>query len=182
MMSNIRRSLLLVSLERYSCAALTFISLPVTARIMTPAEIGIATLCVGIIGVVESLREFGTSTYIIQHNNLATENIRTAFTIMLGITLTIVGALWLAAKPIAAFFNTAAVETYLHVAVLGLLLGPFLSTVSSLLRREMAFGKLALIGISCAMVYTMILIILAVNGFSYMSFAWASLSYGLCGS
>ena len=179
-MSNIRRSLLLVSLERYSCAAIAFISLPVTARLMTPAEIGIATLCVGIIGVVESLREFGTSTYLIQHQNLATDNIRTAFTIMLGITLALVGILWLAAKPIAAFFDTEAVETYLHLAVLGLLFGPFLSTVSALLRREMAFGKLALIGISCAIVQTMTLIVLAMNGFSYMSFAWAGLSYGLC--
>ena len=31
------------------------------------------------------------------------------------------------------------------------------------------------------MVQTMTLIVLAMNGFSYMSFAWAGLSYGLCG-
>ena len=181
-MTDVRRSLFLVSMERYTCAAITFLSLAVTSRLLSAREIGVAMLGAGIIGVLETLRECGASTFLIQHKNLMLENIRTAFTVMLGITFALIAIVWLAARPIALWFGSEAVEGYLHLAIVGLLYGPFISTVSALFRRDMAFGKLALIAIVCSIVQAATLIVLAIRGFGSMSFAWGGLSYGFCGT
>ncbi len=66
-MTDVRRSLFLVSMERYTCAAITFLSLAVTTRLLSAREIGVAMLGAGIIGVLETLRECGASTFLIQH-------------------------------------------------------------------------------------------------------------------
>ena len=57
----------------------------------------------------------------LQHKNLMLENLRAAFPVMLGITVALIAIVWLAARPIALWFGSQAVEGYLHLAIVGLL-------------------------------------------------------------
>ena len=176
---SIRRSFLIASAERYLCAAITLISLTITARLMAPAEIGVAALSAGMVAIIETLREFGGATYLVQHYTLERRHIRTAFTIMLGSALCLMGALWVMAEVIASFFGNDAIAGYLHIAVFGILFGPFISTSSAMFRRQLEFGKLAILNICALLVQTATVIGLALLGFGAISFAWAGLAAGL---
>src|SRR3972149_3650089 len=62
------------------------------------------------------------------------------------------------------------------VTALGHALLPFGSPVVSLLRREMAFGALYVVGVTNSAVHAITAITLTILGFSFTSLAWAALA------
>lgn len=180
-MPGVRRSLLLASLERYIVAIVSFLSLAITARLLGPADFGIAMLGFSIFGIAEALRECGAASYIIQHPNLTDSNVRTAFTVMMGISIVLVAAVLIAARPLAVWFEVPELENYLHLVIPGLLLGPIVSTSTAMFRRNMQFGKVALVSIAASTTQMALLVTLAYHGFGYASFAYGVLGYLIAG-
>jgi O-antigen/teichoic acid export membrane protein len=180
-MAGIRRSLLLASGERYAWSLINFATVVISARVLTPADFGVVVLGSTAAGLAESLREFGASTFLIQEPRITGEKVRTAFTIMLLLSFLLSATLFLFSSYVAAFYGDQALVPYLRLTALGLMFGPFASPILSLLRREMAFGKLALLNIVGASVNTVAVVTLALLGYRYMSFAWASLFSGVLG-
>jgi O-antigen/teichoic acid export membrane protein len=180
-MAGIRRSFLLASGERYASSLINFATVVISARLLTSADFGVAVLGSIVVGLAEALREFGASTFLIQEPNITGEKVRTAFTIMLLLSFLLSAPLFLFSSHVAAFYGNEAVDAYLRLTALGLMIGPFASPILSLLRREMAFGKLAVLNIVGASVNTVAVVTLALLGYRYMSFAWASLFSGVLG-
>jgi O-antigen/teichoic acid export membrane protein len=178
-MAGIRRSLLLASGERYASSLINFATVVISARLLTPADFGVVVLGSTVVGLAETLREFGASTFVVQEPKITGEKVRTAFTIMLLLSFLLSATLFLFSSPVAAFYGTKALDAYLRLTALGLMTGPFASPILSLLRREMAFGKLAVLNIVGATVNTVVVVTLALLGHRYMSFAWASLFSGV---
>jgi len=177
-MAGIRRALLLASADRYIAMAINIAVVVILARLLSPAEYGLSVLGSAMLAVAEAIRDFGGSSYLVQQKALTTEKIRTAFTITLVLTLALAGALVAMAAPIAEFYATPGLESYLYLVALCFLLGPIVSPLYALLRREMAFGRIAFVNVSSALVHATVAVALAVLGFSFMSFAWASLVSG----
>ncbi|MDH6229815.1 O-antigen/teichoic acid export membrane protein [Mesorhizobium soli] len=175
-MAGIRRVLLLSTSDRYVALILNFLTVAVVSRILTPSEIGISVVGMAIVGFASSAREFASTSFLIQHRELAREDIQSAFTVMLGFTLVIVGGLAVFARPLASAFGQAGLVPYLRIISLCMLIDVFPTLIVALLRREMAFGKVAIINMGGAIVTSVTTIILARQGFSYMSFAGAGLA------
>ena len=77
--SRIRKSLFWSFLERYVGIALTFVSFPILARLLTPAEIGIYSVSVAFVTFAHVVRDFGVAHYIIQEKDLSTQRMRAMF-------------------------------------------------------------------------------------------------------
>lgn len=180
-MAGIRRSLLLASAQSYASLLINFATVVITARLLTPADIGVAVLGLSVVGLAELLREFGTSTFLIQQPEITREKVRTAFTIMLLLSCVLSGTLFLLSSSIAAYYGNEALDPYLRLTALGLMMGPFVSPILALLRREMAFGTLAVLSVVGASVNMVAVVTLALMGYRYMSFAWANLFSGMLG-
>ncbi|PSJ58550.1 oligosaccharide flippase family protein [Pseudaminobacter soli (ex Li et al. 2025)] len=175
-MSGIRRVLLLSTSDRYVALICNFLTVAVVSRILTPAEIGISVVGMAIVGFASSAREFASTSYLIQHRELDREDIQSAFTVMLAFSLIIAGALAVFAHPLASAFGPAGLAPYLRIISICMLIEVFPTLIVTLLRREMAFGKVAIINIGGAIVTSVVTVILARHGFSYMSFAGAGLA------
>lgn len=180
-MTGIRRSLVLASGERYAFAFINFATMVVTARLLTPADFGVAVLGWAVVGLADSLREFGASTFLIQQTEITSEKLRTAFTIMLLLSFVLSATLFLLSPSIAAFYGNDALVAYIRLTALGLVIAPFALPIMALLRREMAFGTLALLSVAAATTNMVTVVTLALLGYRYMSLAWASLMSGLLG-
>ncbi|WP_269930498.1 oligosaccharide flippase family protein [Aminobacter sp. HY435] len=175
-MSVVRRALLLSTSERYIVLGSNFLTIAIVSRILTPAEIGVSVIGMAIVGFASSVREFASTSFLIQHKELARSDIQSAFTVMLIFTLVTAGALAVLAPHFAAAYEQQGLSPYLRVIALSMLIDLFPGLVATLMRREMAFGKVAVINISGAIVGMVVTIGLAHNGFSYMSFAGAWLA------
>jgi O-antigen/teichoic acid export membrane protein len=73
---SVRRSLALSFAQRYVATVITFIATLILARLLSPAQIGIFSLCAAFVAIASVVRDFGVSEYLIQERNLDTQKIR----------------------------------------------------------------------------------------------------------
>ena len=170
----VRLAFLLVSAERYIGMVVNLATTVIVARLLRPDEFGLAFLGMSIWAVAEVVREAGITTYLVQQPRLTTAKVRTSFTIMLLLTLILAGCITLAASYIARFYAAPELQYYFYVIALCFLVGPFHQPIYAMWRREMAFATIASIGVLTTTLNAAATILLAYLGFSFMSFAWAS--------
>jgi len=174
--AGVRRAFLIASGERYARMGINLVMLVVVARLLTPVDFGISVLGSGFLLIADELREVGTASYLIQKENVATTEIRTAFTVIFLVTLVLTAVLILAAPRLATFYSTPELQPYLYLVAATFLVGPFPATTLALLRRDLAFGTLAVIRTVSALVLCFVTIILATLGFRYLSLGWGALA------
>ncbi|NJM33712.1 MAG: oligosaccharide flippase family protein [Rhodomicrobium sp.] len=174
-MSSIRRAFFFASAERYIVILVNLAMMPVIARLMGPGDFGISVLGMAALAIAEVIRDFGSTAYIIHDRELTIARVRTAFTLTLVWTLALAALLISFSGPIARFYEVPGLELYLDVIAISYGIGPFVAPLFALLRREMAFDKIAIVTVTSTLVNAVAVIGLAASGFSYMSFAWANI-------
>ncbi|MBZ9905239.1 oligosaccharide flippase family protein [Mesorhizobium sp. BR115XR7A] len=172
-MLSVRRALLMSVGERYVLLATNFVTAALISRILTPQEIGVSVIGMAILAVALSVREFSSSSFLIQSKELSREDIRSAFTVTFILTGIIAAAIVGASPFLASFYNEPNLVAYFRVISVCLFVDASLSLITALLRREMSFGKIAAIDIAGAVTNCAATIGLAWAGFSFMSFSWA---------
>jgi O-antigen/teichoic acid export membrane protein len=175
-MAVVKRALLLSTGERYWALMTNFVTVAVVSRILTPEEVGISVIGMAIVGIALSAREFGSTNFFIQRRNLDRKELRGAFTVVMLVTLVLASTLAAAAPLLADAYGEPRLVPYLRVISAGILLELVAAPTLTLLRRDMAFGRVAIINMSGAAVACGVTLCLVALGFSYMSFAWAWLA------
>ena len=82
-MTGIRRAFLWASAGRYIVMAINLVTTVIMARLLAPGEYGVSALGTAVLGIAEAIRALGGGAYLIQQKELASENIRTTFTVSL---------------------------------------------------------------------------------------------------
>ncbi len=179
--TTMRRAILLASAERYISLPINIIATAVMARLFTPAEFGLTVLAGAIWAIAEPVRDFGVNTYLIQQRELTPQKTRTAFTLSFLATAIVIAIICLSSEWVAQFYNLPSLRTYLLITAISFAAGPFVTPIYALLRRDMAFGTLAFINLTTLAINLTTTMTLGVLGFSYMSFAYASIFSGAAG-
>lgn len=175
-MTGVRRALAFSLAERYLLLVIALSSNIAIARLLTPEAIGIYSVSLAVIGVAQVLRDFGIANYLIQERELTAAHIRTAFgiTLVLGAALFLV--LFLTAPLIGRAYATSAMVSTLQVCAFNFLALPFCTVSLSLLRREMAFKRLAAVNMVAAAVGAAVSTSLAYLGQGVISLAIGSVT------
>jgi O-antigen/teichoic acid export membrane protein len=173
---TIRKSLGLSAITQAITFAFGLISVVVVSRVLTPQEIGIFSVAVALIGFAHILRDFGVGQYIVQAKQMSRDRLRAAFSVMLLISWSIAAVLFFARYPVASFYSSRGIAEVMGLLAVNFLLLPLGAPLLSVLRREMAFGKIAVVSIASSAVQTTVTITGALNGLSYMSMAWGSIA------
>lgn len=173
---SVRRALVLSFARKYTSLAFNVATVVIVSRLLTPKEIGVFSVAVGLTALAQMLRTFGISEYLVQEKTLTEGMIRTSFTVNLILAWIIAALLFATSWLIAGFYDDPGVGQVLRVLSATFLLTPFGTTAIALLQRDMAFGVLYKIGAAEVAVRSSVTIGLAYAGFSYMSMAWASLA------
>ena len=172
----VRRALAMAAGEQYFRLAVQFALIVVVSRLLTPTEIGISVIGMGIMAIALGMREFATSDFLIQRQQVARDDIRASFTVLVLLTALITIALFGLAPWFGTFYGEEGLARFLRVAAVAGLVEAVSLPIKGLLRRDMAFGTLALINTTAAAVASAATVLLALAGFSYMSFAWATVA------
>lgn len=173
---SVRKSLVISFAEKYAVLLVSIASTMVLARLLTPAEIGIFSVSVAVVGIVHMIRDFGVTQYLVVEEELTKDRIRAAFGITIVISWSIGGALFLSAGAIADFYEEPGLVSTLSILSINFLLIPFGNPVLSLLRRDMAFGTLFWINTITSIVRETMAVTLAFLDFGFMSLVWGSLA------
>lgn len=171
---GLRKTILIAGLDQYVGMAAGIVTLMITARLMTPADFGAAVIGLSVLGIMDILRGLGGTAYIIQADEVTPEKVQTVFTISLLLTILLALLMLVFSGTLAAYYGVPGIATFFQVGVLCYLCGPIIGPINALLRRELKFGRITLIGVVSSIVNSLTTVGLAVCGFGFMSFAWAA--------
>ncbi|MFH6784185.1 MULTISPECIES: oligosaccharide flippase family protein [Methylobacterium] len=172
-MNLVKRAVLLVSGERYLVLSITLVQTALVSRLLTPEQVGLSMLGVALVQVVDGLRDFGTTNYIIHEPTTSQQSARTAFTVLLALSLVFAAGLFASADLWAGMYGQPVLAPYLRVLSLSFLLVPFSGPLMAMMRRDFQFASLMWVNVGIGLTYAVVLVGLAYLGFGALSFAWA---------
>jgi O-antigen/teichoic acid export membrane protein len=172
----VRRALASATGEQYFRVAIHFALIVIVSRLLTPTEIGVSVIGIGIVQIALGVRHFATSDFLIQRQEVTQDDIRASFTVLFLLTALIVFAMFVLAPWFGTFYGEEKLARFLRVGAVAGLIEAISLPIIGLLRRGLAFGTLALIKTASASVTAVVTVLLALAGFSYMSMAWALLA------
>jgi O-antigen/teichoic acid export membrane protein len=173
---SVRRSLVLSFARNYTNLLFSVGTVMILSRLLTPAQIGVYSVAVATTTVIQMLRDFGVSEYLVQEKELNNAIARSAFTVNLLIAWSLAIIVFFSSPWIAAFYREPGLGLVLEVLSINFVLLPFGSTVNALLTRSMQFGILYKINFGWLVVRAGTTVTLAYLGFGYMSPAWGSVA------
>lgn len=174
-MSAVRRSLFFSISEKAAVAVINLLTTATLARLFTAAELGTIAIAFAVNMVLQTVREFGVSPYLVQKAHVSHDDLRAAFTVSLVISTTVAGIIALLSSPLAHFYDEPALRDILRVTALSALVMPLLEPVMGMLRRDMQFSAIARINVASALVNLLSIIGLAWAGLGVVSMVWASI-------
>jgi O-antigen/teichoic acid export membrane protein len=174
--SRVNRSLALSFAEKYTNAAVAFISVIVLARLLTPEDIGVFSVAAAITALAHVLRDFGVASYIVQEKELTPARLQSAFTATLLVSWSLALVLVASSGPLSAFYAVEGLQSVLLLLSVNFVIVPLTSPILGVLRRELRFGALYAIKTAGVAVHGITGITLAAIGHGFLSVAWASVA------
>lgn len=175
-MTTLRVALVWSMAERYASLIITITSSMIIARLLTPAEVGVFSLCAAAVAIATMVRDFGVNEYIVQEKQLDDSKLRAAFAVAF-VTAWGMGALLFALRwPLARFYEEPRLADLLAILCLNFVLLPFSSPAYALLSRAVALRQIFTIQLSAAFAQALVSVLLAWKGFGAASLAWGSLA------
>ncbi len=171
-LSAVRSALRWSLAERFASLVAAIVSTMLLARLLTPAEVGVFSICASFTLLAGILRDFGVNEYLIQEKDLTREKMKAAFGVAIAISWFIGLVVYVSGNWVASFFGERGIAHVLAVLSLNFLLLPFAAPAFTLLNRELAFRKVFAIQVSSNLTSALVAPGLAYLGYSYMSLAW----------
>ncbi|OWQ93064.1 hypothetical protein CDN99_00725 [Roseateles aquatilis] len=176
MNAKVRGALVWSFAERYASLLVNIGSTMALARLLTPQEIGIYSVCAAFVTIATVLRDFGISEYLIQEKELTEDKMRAAYAGAIAIGWSVGLVAMLARHPLAVYLKEPAVIEVIGILALNFAILPFASPAFALLNRNMEFRKIFIIQFSSSMVHACTGVLLAMHGYGFRSLAWASVA------
>jgi len=171
---SLRRSIVITASAKYFEIGLGFLSSIILARLLTPEDFGIYSIAASIALIGYMFRNFGVSQFIIQAEKLTDEILQTSFSLTLILSWSIAAALALASGPLGSYYGTEGLTTVFLLLSINFVLLPFGAISGAVLRRNLAFDKLAVINLSAAVVGPVVGVTSAWLDAGYLALVWAS--------
>lgn len=172
---EIKRGTFFVFISKYSGILIGLVINSILARFLSPKEYGIVGVVTVFITFFSILGDIGVGTAIVQNRDLTKKDISDIFKITILLSVCLGLGFYLLSYGIAWFYES---DVYVLIGQL-LAISVFFSSLSgvprSLLMRDKSFKLLGAIEIIASVTTGVLVVFLAVKGYSYYSIIWRSI-------
>lgn len=168
-----------LTLGQFANQGMSLVVTGILARLLTPEAFGLVGMVVVFTAFLEMFQELGLSSAVIQKQDSTEEQLSTVFfiTVALGALL---AALTAAVSPaVAWFYDEPELKTVTTLLGLNFFLNSVVHVPAALLRRELSFGRLVLIGLAANILSAGIAVSLAFGGAGVYALVAKTLSFTL---
>jgi len=176
---NLRRSIILSALQQYGRQIIMFGASVAVARLLTPAEMGVFAVSMGVIALLEALRTMGIPPYFVSLPTLSTADQRLYSGLSWVLSFAFAGLLVALSGWAGTFYGNRQITASLCILAVAHALSPIGVVPGLLLLREMRFGAMLWIGLAASTVHAVTVISLALAGAGPLSLAWAQVASNL---
>jgi PST family polysaccharide transporter len=158
---------------------ITIAATSVMARLLTPQDYGLIGMVAVVMGFVSIYKDLGLTSATIQKKEITSDQISTLFWINVALSIGITLVTVLIAPLVAWFYGEPRLTLITIFTAFGFLLSGLTIQHEALLRRQMRYSALSLIGLSAMIVGYAVGIFMALNGFSYWALVGSQLAVTL---
>ena len=151
----------------------------VMARLLRPEDFGIVAVVMSFLQISHTVGNLGMGAAVVQTRTLEHDTADTAFTVstLVALGLTLAGVI---AAPLAAsFFRIDALTVAMPILSLQVLLAGLSAVPVALLRRDLRFGRVAMVEGSATVLHAAVGIGMALAGYGFWSLVWAPVVTGV---
>ncbi|WP_292272636.1 oligosaccharide flippase family protein [Marinobacter sp.] len=170
-MSGVKQAILYSSLGRYLLMAIGLASSMITARLLSPEEIGTFAIASSVVVIMAEFRMLGANTYLVRQAKVTTESIRSAYGLTILISWGLGVALAAISWPLEGFFGVDGLGVIFLILSFSFLLAPYISIPDALLTRDYRFREIVIINITSSVIQLVLVVVLIKQGFSFYSLA-----------
>lgn len=182
-MSNLKditvRGVFWNAISRVSTIAIQFLITVILARLLTPADFGLAAMGIIYVGLLLVVNEMGIAAPIIQKKDIREQHLSSSFWASIVMGSIICGISILISPLLAYFFDNEQIEMVVSILSLGFIFGSVGIVQKAQLHRELNFKKIAVIEIGAIVCSGMVSIIMAINGFGVWSIVWGGIIHNI---
>ncbi|MEK6647562.1 MAG: MOP flippase family protein [Candidatus Firestonebacteria bacterium] len=142
------------------------------ARKLFPEDFGIISIVLTFVNLIGIFNDLGLRFAIVQKKELKDSHLTSSFWICILISAVFFVIIIFSAPLIALFFHKEMITPIIRIFAIKIIVDSFSIVPDTLLRRNMAFKKLAFIDLGETIAYGITAIILVLNGFGIFSIAW----------
>ncbi len=140
------------SVSHFGRQGMQFVTTAVLAHMLSPADFGLVGMATVVIGFVALFKDLGTSAAIIRKQDISDSLLSSIFWLNIGFGFLAMVALYLLSPLIAFFFKEPRIEPLLEALSLSFFVSGFGILHQSLLERQLAFNKLAVLEITATLI------------------------------
>ncbi len=158
---------------------ITLVRAAVLARLLTPEDYGVFTMVVVVSSFAIIFKDLGLSTATVREKHITHAQVSNLFWIntLFGVISMIV--VWAASPAIVWFYQDTRLAAIALVLSIGFLFGGLTVQHQALLKRQMQFGKIALITVLSAIASSILGVITAWYFGNYWALVWMQVSHNL---
>jgi teichuronic acid exporter len=167
---------------KWATQILSWAATLIVARILSPSDYGLMGMATVYLGLVTMVSEFGLTASILRHRHLTEEQISRigGFSVAMGL---VIAAISVAISPlIARFYGEPAVAKIIALLSINFIFGSLGVLPRSLLSRDLAYPRLALIDGITNLAQMVTMLLFAILGFRYMALVFGSIVGSACGA
>lgn len=161
---------------RFLVRLLGFVSVSVTARLLTPEDFGLVGAASLVIGLFAVLNQVGLGDYIVRTKKIEAAELQTMWSLRLAISVAIAASIYFLAPWAAAFLQEERLEEVLKILCLASVLGALRSPASEFFNRELQYGKDLFLKSADKIVSVVVTIACAYYFRTYWALVWGQLA------
>lgn len=163
------------SMSKVYSIVLTFLSVAVLARILTPKEYGLMGLAMIVIGFGNAFSDSGISAALIHYQKITREQLSTLYWFSILIGIVIYACIFIASPLVSIAFQEPELTGILQVTALNFIITATGNQFHTVLQKEMNFRSISLTDITSSTISTFSTIILAILGSGVMALVLGNL-------
>ena len=153
----------------------SIVSFSVMSRLLTKEDFGFYAAITAITVIFSSFTETGIGAALIQRKTLDKRYVDNAFTINLIFALLISSLLVILAGPLSKAIIDESVKMPLRLMAIPLLCNCLVSVNFSMMKRQLKFLKVGIIGVASSIIGLVIAVVLALKGYGYYTIIYQSI-------
>lgn len=167
------------AVERFGSSLFLFLSNLVLARLLSPDDFGCIGMLLVFISISDAIVDGGFGSALIQKKNPTQADYSTVFYWNIALSVCLYGVLYLSSPLIAGFYKIPLLSEVLKVQGIVLIINAFVLIQQNILKKQVAFKKLAKINLSAIIIGTCTGMTFAFLGFGVWSLVVKSLVTGI---
>ena len=157
----------------------SFGSICILSRLLTPDDFGVAGMVLSITGFLELFKDGGLGMALVRMKEVAAGVVHTLFWIVAATSVTLGLMMFFSGPLLASLYREPRIEGLVGMLSLAIVFNGMAVIPQALMRRELKFGQLAIIDIVAPIVALVIAITCAFTGFQHQTLAIQPLVFAL---